>query len=150
MGILKNFSLSLNGCFFVLLIIGCPQDQCGEEVAQEMFRKSKILEREAESRGWATAVNREHWAVWHQIHLCSSLPTDALPHHTLHCLCLLPRDPLVSRPLDDLCIYIWISVMSQHPNNRETGYSNVLEIHPPNPIRPSTYSTTVLHPFMTC
>ena len=33
---------------------------------------------------------------------------------------------LVGRPLDDLCVDIWTSVMSQHPDTRETGYSNVL------------------------
>ena len=34
---------------------------------------------------------------------------------------------LVSSPLDDLCIDIWISVMiSQNPDDKETGYSNVL------------------------
>ena len=33
---------------------------------------------------------------------------------------------LVSSPLDDLCIDIWISAMSQHPDTRETGDSNVL------------------------
>ena len=40
---------------------------------------------------------------------------------------------LVSRPLDDLCICIWISVMimSQNPDNRETGYSNVLACNSP-------------------
>ena len=33
---------------------------------------------------------------------------------------------LVSLPPDDLCICIWISELSQHPDNRETGCSNVL------------------------
>ena len=37
--------------------------------------------------------------------------------------------PLVSRPLDDLFICIWISLLSQHQDNRETGYSNVLQYH---------------------
>ena len=34
----------------------------------------------------------------------------------------------VGGKLDDLCIAVWVSVMimSQHPDNRETGYSNVL------------------------
>ena len=31
--------------------------------------------------------------------------------------------------LDDLCISIRVSVMSQHPDNRETGYSNVLQVN---------------------
>ena len=36
---------------------------------------------------------------------------------------------VVSSPLDDLCIDIWISaiiILSQHPDTRETGDSNVL------------------------
>ena len=49
---------------------------------------------------------------------------------------------LVSRPPNDLCIDIWISVMSQHPDNRETGYSNVLK---ENRQRPKSVPTCKLH-----
>ena len=43
-----------------------------------------------------------------------------------------PRHKVVAQ-LDDLCIDIWVSVMimSQHPDNRETWYSNVLPRHSP-------------------
>ena len=39
--------------------------------------------------------------------------------------------PPIAQP-DDLCIDIWISVMiiSQHPDSREVGHSNVLVSHP--------------------
>ena len=39
---------------------------------------------------------------------------------------LTPSDTQFVAQLDDLCLDIWVSVMSQHPDNRETGYSNVL------------------------
>ena len=46
-------------------------------------------------------------------------------------LCACVVHIVVSSPLDDLCIDIWISamIMSQHPDTRETGDSNVLVSH---------------------